>query len=185
MLSSAYGNEKISSASFLQPPRPQRTSHFALPQHAPSPQMRLRPPLRLPCPPRLRAARRRCPARTSRSPPAHGCACLAALSSVGDESAMNLRRGASFFYGITMLLRSESELLRIHNSRTSENSVKKLSEKSWRCPNQGLTRVRMGTFRHRTPAKPALGGLLKPLFRQFHNGVLGSPHARSRTFRNS
>jgi hypothetical protein len=32
----------------------------------------------------------------------------------------------------------------------------------------------MGTFRHRTPAKPALGGLLKPLFRQFPNGVLGS-----------
>jgi hypothetical protein len=49
---------------------------------------------------------------------------LAALSSVGDESAMKLRRGASFFYGITMLLQPESELLRIHNSRTSENSVK-------------------------------------------------------------
>ena len=29
----------------------------------------------------------------------------------------------------------------------------------------------MGTFRHRTLAKPALGGLLKPLFRQFHGEV--------------
>src|ERR687897_329432 len=64
--------------------------------------------------------------------------------------------------------------------RTSENSVMKLSEKSWRCPNRGLTRVRMGTFRHRTPAKPALGGLLKPLFRQFHGEVRRIPLPRTR-----
>jgi hypothetical protein len=56
-----------------------------------------------------------------------------------------------------------------------ENSVMKLSEKSWRCPNRGLTRVRMGTFRHQTPAKPALGDLLKPLFRQFQGEVRLSP----------
>jgi hypothetical protein len=29
----------------------------------------------------------------------------------------------------------------------------------------------MGTFRHRTAAKPPLGGLLKPLFRQFQDEV--------------
>src|SRR5215208_2478068 len=46
--------------------------------------------------------------------------------------------------------------------------------KSWRCPNRGLTRVRTGTFRHRTPTKLALGGLLEPLFRQYLYGVLRS-----------
>src|SRR5918999_2681178 len=50
----------------------------------------------------------------------------------------------------------------------------RLSEKFWKYPNRGLTKVQMGTIRHRTPAKPVLGGLLKPLFRQSHNGVLGS-----------
>jgi hypothetical protein len=57
------------------------------------------------------------------------------------------------------------------NSQMAKVELMKLSEKSWRCPNRGLTRVRMGTFRHRTPAKPALGGLLKPLFRQFRDEV--------------
>jgi hypothetical protein len=57
------------------------------------------------------------------------------------------------------------------NSQMAKVEVMKRSEMSWRCPNRGLTRVRMGTFRHRTPAKPALGGLLKPLFRLFHGEV--------------
>jgi hypothetical protein len=38
----------------------------------------------------------------------------------------------------------------------------------------------MGTFRHRTPAKPALGGLPKPLFRLFHDEVLSTPLPRTR-----
>src|ERR671913_317247 len=39
----------------------------------------------------------------------------------------------------------------------------KLSEKSWRCQNRSLTRVRMDTFRHRTRAKHALGGYFATL----------------------
>ena len=65
---------------------------------------------------------------------------------------------------------------------TSENPVKKLSEKSWKYPYRGLTRVQMGTIRHRTPAKPVLGGLLKPLFRQFHENCLKSNSVVAREY---
>ena len=74
----------------------------------------------------------------------HALACPPYLPEA-DESAMNLRRGASFFYGIPMLLQPESELLRKHILGTSVNKV-------WRWTTSSLSRRRSGSakLRHLT-----------------------------------
>jgi hypothetical protein len=57
--------------------------------------------------------------------------------------------------------------MRSSQNPQNANFALKLSEKSWRCPNRGLTRVRMGTFR--TVSEGEFCEVEPPIY-----GVLGS-----------